>query len=38
MIQSISGVDHVTSLEVVKGSASADTVIYSGNHVVNLSQ
>ena len=37
IIQSIAGVDHVTSLEVVKAAPSADTVIYSGNHVVNLS-
>ncbi|MGB7442567.1 MAG: putative baseplate assembly protein [Coleofasciculaceae cyanobacterium] len=43
IIQSIAGVDHVDSLEVeiaateANSSLSADTLIYSGNHVVNLS-
>jgi hypothetical protein len=36
IIQSISGVDHVNSLEISASSLSADSLIYSGNHTVNV--
>ncbi|NJN08218.1 MAG: baseplate protein J [Richelia sp. RM1_1_1] len=42
IIQSISGVDYVNSLEIslssteANSSLSADTLIYSGNHIINL--